>query len=265
MKLSIITINYNNLDGLRKTVDSIVAQSFSDFEWIVIDGASTDGSRELIEQYADRMAYRVSEPDTGIYNAMNKGIAQAHGDWLLFLNSGDWLYSKDTLQEVFNHEITTADVMYGDKMQWTPSQCHLHTFPDQLSLEYLVRYSICHQATFFRRELFSLEPYDEHYRIASDWAFDIRIMLQGKRFEHLPFPIVYYDNTGISAQGSERMKQERADVLERYIPYNLKYDFDKLNRLHHLYNGRLCSTLTSQCLRLLERLSNTRDLINAKK
>ena len=91
--LSIITVNLNNCDGLQKTIDSVVGQTFTDYEWIVIDGGSMDGSRELIEQYADCLAYWCSEPDNGIYNAMNKGISRATGEWLLFLNSGDSLFN----------------------------------------------------------------------------------------------------------------------------------------------------------------------------
>ncbi len=89
MKLSIITVNLNNKDGLQKTIDSVISQTFKDFEWIVIDGGSTDGSKELIEKYSDYISYWVSEPDKGIYNAMNKGIKVAKGDYLEFLNSGD--------------------------------------------------------------------------------------------------------------------------------------------------------------------------------
>lgn len=94
MKLSIITVNLNNRDGLKRPIDSVVSQTFTNYEWIVIDGGSTDGSRELIEQYSNHFAYWCNEPDKGIYNAMNKGIAHAKGEWLQFLNSGDVLYSK---------------------------------------------------------------------------------------------------------------------------------------------------------------------------
>ena len=97
MKLSIITVNLNNRDGLKKTIDSVISQTFKDFEWIVIDGGSTDGSRELIEQYVNHFAYWVSEPDKGVYNAMNKGVKKAKGEYLQFLNSGDWLRDENTV------------------------------------------------------------------------------------------------------------------------------------------------------------------------
>ena len=115
MKLSIITINYNNCAGLKKTIDSVVAQTYRDFEWIVIDGGSTDGSRALIEQNASHLSYWVSEPDHGVYHAMNKGLDAAQGEYLLFLNSGDWLVAADTLEKC-QLDSTSADVLYGDSL-----------------------------------------------------------------------------------------------------------------------------------------------------
>lgn len=100
MKLSIITINRNNCAGLSRTMDSVIRQTCKDFEWILIDGASTDGSVDLIRQNKQHITYWVSEPDKGIYNAMNKGLQQAHGEYCLFLNSGDWLAQNSTIAEV---------------------------------------------------------------------------------------------------------------------------------------------------------------------
>ena len=101
MKFSIITINYNNCEGLRRTIESVVNQTCHDFEYIIIDGGSTDGSVDVIKQYADQIDYWVSEPDKGIYNAMNKGVAVAKGEYCLFLNSGDSLHNNSALAKVF--------------------------------------------------------------------------------------------------------------------------------------------------------------------
>ena len=101
MKLSIVTINYNNLSGLQKTIDSVLQQSFKDYEWIIIDGGSTDGGKELLEKNQNHFAYWCSEPDKGIYNAINKGLSHATGDYIQFLNSGDWLYDSTILEKVF--------------------------------------------------------------------------------------------------------------------------------------------------------------------
>ena len=98
MKLSIITINYNNQEGLKKTIESVVSQTMRDFEWIVIDGGSTDGGKEIIEQNKQCLDYWCSEPDKGIYHAMNKGIRASHGDYLMFLNSGDSLYDNKVIE-----------------------------------------------------------------------------------------------------------------------------------------------------------------------
>ena len=120
--LTIITVNLNNREGLQRTIDSVVEQTFTDYEWIVIDGGSTDGSRELIEQYADHFTYLVSEPDKGIYNAMNKGIAHAKSDWLQFLNSGDWLTEKDVLNNVFSQRLKVilfmATIIIATERKW---------------------------------------------------------------------------------------------------------------------------------------------------
>lgn len=123
-KLSIITINYNNAVGLQRTIDSVLSQTYTDFEYIVVDGASTDGSKEILEQLQHSkdvgdIAFPlaiISEPDSGVYNAMNKGIRLAHGDYCLFLNSGDYLATPDTLQQVFTDFPHGMDIVYGH--QW---------------------------------------------------------------------------------------------------------------------------------------------------
>ena len=112
MKYSIITINYNNKDGLKKTIESVINQSCKDFEYIIIDGGSTDGSVDVIRQYADRINYWISEPDKGVYNAMNKGVAQAHGEYLNFMNSGD-CFSDNSVLENIAHSLCSYDIVTG--------------------------------------------------------------------------------------------------------------------------------------------------------
>lgn len=112
-KLSIITVNLNNREGLRKTIESVICQSFSDYEYIIIDGGSTDGSKELIELYQNKVTYWISETDKGIYNAMNKGIKTGKGDYCLFLNSGDWLVNSTVIEKEFS-DSKQADIIYGN-------------------------------------------------------------------------------------------------------------------------------------------------------
>ena len=197
MKLSIITVNLNNCDGLPKTIDSVISQTFKDFEWIVIDGGSTDGSRELIELYSEHFAYWVSEPDKGIYNAMNKGMRVAQGEYLQFLNSGDCLKDSATLYDVF-FNFHGGDIIYGDcavRVSDTVQQ-EIHYKP-VFSLKLLLDGSINHQSSFIKRKLLQDEPYDETLRIVSDRKFFIRKALEGKSFVHINRTISTFDINGI--------------------------------------------------------------------
>lgn len=231
MTLSIITINYNNRDGLQRSIDSVVGQSFTDYEWIVIDGGSSDGSRELIEQYQDYFAYWCSEPDKGIYNAMNKGIEKSSGDWFLFLNSGDWLYGNDILQKVFS-DPSDADLLYGDVMyHWPDSRgLELDKKPENLSLYFFYKDTLCHQATFYRKGIFDNHKYNEDFRICADWALYIQLLQEGYRFKHLPFCVANFAQDGISTHLDEAHLAERQKVLNEYFPEYIRPDMEELKR-----------------------------------
>ena len=114
MKFSIITVNYNNKEGLRNTIESVIHQTYRDFEYIVIDGGSTDGSVDILKKYDQQINYWVSEKDSGIYNAMNKGISKAHGEYLNFMNSGDCFYALDNLERVAKYQYETDFIVGRD-------------------------------------------------------------------------------------------------------------------------------------------------------
>jgi len=218
MKLSIITVNLNNREGLQRTIDSVVSQTFHDFEWIVIDGGSTDGSKELIEQYADHFAYWVSEPDKGIYNAMNKGIRVAKGDYLQFLNSGDCLKDSTTLSDVFS-DFPDGDIIYGDcAVRISDTELEEIHYKSVFSLKIFLDGSINHQSTFIKRVLLNEEPYDETLRIVSDRKFFLRKALEGKSFVHINHIIATFDITGISSTQSELLQKENDKVTHEEIP-----------------------------------------------
>ena len=173
-KVSIITVNLNNLEGLKRTMDSVLSQTFLDYEYIIIDGGSTDGSREYIEQYADRLTYWCSEPDNGIYNAMNKAVTKASGEYVCFMNSGDCLYSDSILEDIFSTE-QTADILYGDIWRSkNGKKVSERKFPKQITAEQMFRGGITHQAIFSRRSLHIQYPYDEKYKMIADWNFLVR-------------------------------------------------------------------------------------------
>ena len=227
MKYSIITINYNNRDGLRRTIESVVNQTCQDFEYIVIDGGSTDGSVDVIKEYANRIDYWVSEPDKGIYNAMNKGIRQAHGEYLNFMNSGDCFYDNECLFKVSESKLK-ADIIVGRDYHCNPQTGGEFTtiFPRRLSmLTFCMRY-LPHQSSFFRNEICQ-KFYDEHYKIVSDWKFYIeRIVFDGCSVSFLNEIIAWREQDGISSEQASKSQSERSKVLEELIPKGMKRDYD---------------------------------------
>ena len=202
-KISIITVNYNNLSGLCKTMESVLCQTYDDVEYIVIDGGSTDGSRELIETHKKRLAFWCSESDGGIYNAMNKGIAKASGEYCLFLNAGDYLSNKNILNDIFCKELH-ADLLIGRQFHINEhGKCSkspkLHA--NEFNIKFFLSSTLPHQATFIKRELINeIGGYDEEYRVSADWVFWVKaIVLHDCSIELLRQIVSYMEAGGISS------------------------------------------------------------------
>lgn len=241
MKLSIITINYNNYDGLLNTIKSIVAQSYKDYEWIIIDGGSTDGSVDLIEQYTDYLAYWVSETDGGIYNAMNKGILRAKGEYINFMNSGDAYASCTILEEVFNCT-HSSDILYGYMMRddINGEFNNISMMKSHISWVDLYKDGLPHQSSFIKRSLFNeLGLYDESLVAVADWKFFVNaIVYHNASYEFIPQKISIYASGGVSDSvgGDEReclkMKlfpRSMIDMIPMFESYNRIKSF-KLTR-----------------------------------
>jgi glycosyltransferase involved in cell wall biosynthesis len=215
MRLSIITINKNNAAGLEKTIQSVVAQTFDDFEYIVIDGNSNDGSVEIIKKYADNLDYCISENDSGIYNAMNKGIRKAQGDFCLFLNSGDYLIKQETLAEMF------AEIAFSDEADIYYSNCRIDggrydKFPLSMDVFFFIQENISHQNSIIRRSLFLMHGfYNEAYTIVSDWEFYLKeIYLYKSSFIYIKTDIAVYDLHGISFTMANQRENEKEKVFK---------------------------------------------------
>lgn len=227
MKLSIITINYNDASGLKKTINSVVQQTFIDLEYIVIDGGSTDGSIEIIEENAESINYWISEPDNGIYNALNKGILKSKGDYLLFLNSGDWFFNKDVLS-VFMKDLGNYDIIYGNKINYYSDDNFMEEKSPAIVDLYILAfsYSLPHQATIIKRKLFNeLGLYDESLKIVSDWKFNLlAIFRYNCTYLYKDINLVFYDMNGISSNEihSSLQKKERESVIDAYFS-NIKH------------------------------------------
>jgi glycosyltransferase involved in cell wall biosynthesis len=212
IKLSVITINYNNREGLEKTIKSVLAQSFTDFEYLIIDGGSTDGSVDVIKKEEKRINYWVSEEDSGIYNAMNKAIKKATGEYCLFLNSGDYLKDATVLEEVFKAQRNSdAAILYGNLLiDHGKGKLERSEMPSKLSVYQFMVSTLWHPVSFIRRELFQkYGVYDESFKIAADYDFFVKVILRhGVKTHYLPFTITVFNTEGIGSSDTYRDLQE---------------------------------------------------------
>lgn len=227
MKYSIITINYNNKDGLKKTIESVINQSYRNFEYIIIDGGSTDGSVDIIKEYEKNIDYWISEPDKGVYNAMNKGIMQAHGDYLNFMNSGDCFYSNQTLEKI--SQIPNVDIIMGKAITSSNTILGPH-YP--VTLYNICIYGFNHQATFYKKELCIRHLYDEFLKYISDFKLTIQcIIIDNCSYNITDEIVALYDITGISSSNPTERDKEREIVLKQLFPHRLAIDFEFFSQL----------------------------------
>lgn len=230
-KLSIITINLNNEDGLEKTIKSVIKQTFTDYEFIIIDGASSDDSLNIIKKYEKNISYWESKKDDGIYFAMNKGIDIAKGEYLQFLNSGDYLLNKNVLEKVFKRS-DSQDIYYGSSMRnSTDGRNYSCSEPKDLTMKRFFDHSICHQAMFIKKELFNkFGKYNEKLKIVADWEFNVKaIILNNCSLKFLNFPIVFYDMNGLSMKKQKMSLKEKEECLKKMIPARILADYEKKN------------------------------------
>ena len=246
MKLSVITINYNNLSGLRKTVDSVMSQTWRGFEWIIIDGGSTDGSKELIEQFHHYLSFWCSETDRGIFHAMNKGVGKAIGEYIIFMNSGDSFYDGNVLKKI-NSLHSDADIISGQAIRTDNNEMHFKYNENLFMQLYLL--SISHQGAFIRRSLLIKYPYDETLKTASDWKFWIQTIIWGQvKVERTDIIVARYDMTGISSacnnEDKDVVRKERNIVINEFFPELLRKELDKYASLcrspYTVYSSYLC-------------------------
>ncbi len=220
IKISIITINYNNLNGLKRTFASVVSQTCHEFEYIIIDGGSTDGSAEFIKENEIYLSYWASEPDNGIYNAMNKGVAKSNGEYLLFLNSGDEFYRKFSLEQS-SFELHTNDLICFDLIL-RHNEDVKSNYPEFLDYSYLWNSSIGHPSTFSKKELFCKVQFDESLKIVSDWKFFLISILKynaSYRKVNSVLTIFYQDGISSDIENYSLIRVERNLVLKEYFGF----------------------------------------------
>ena len=228
MKLSIVTVNFNDAEGLERTIKSVISQTFHDYEFIIIDGGSTDGSVDIINKYEGYIDYWVSEPDGGIYSGMNKGLRQAKGEYLNFMNGGDCYHSADVLERIFALG-SDADIITGEHAE----NGLRNVGKDGVTMLDLYKWAIDHQASFIKREVALRHPYDEKYRIVSDWKFFIEALIfDNCTFFYTGTIVVDVDMKGISNTNSELDKKEREAVLRELFPERVLQDYQLLASIH---------------------------------
>jgi glycosyltransferase involved in cell wall biosynthesis len=217
IKLSIITVNFNNDSGLSRTLKSVKNQNLADVEIIVIDGGSSDDSLPLIQEYKTIITKFVSEPDNGIYDAMNKGIAMAKGEYVLFLNSGDHFYNSTSVEDNLPF-LNTSDIISFDIEMVHKERRFIKQHPDILKMSYLMEHTFAHQSTCIKRSLFEkVGKYDTSLKIVADWKFFIEAIVFHKasyKAVHTILSTNYLDGISSTGEGSLKRKYERIAIKE---------------------------------------------------
>ncbi len=220
-KLSVITIVYNNVAAIERTMLSVLNQTYQNIEYIVIDGNSNDGTTELIGKYKDRLAKFVSENDKGIYDAMNKGLALATGDYVLFMNSGDEFYAPETVAEVFA-SAPSGDIYYGETemydADWHSLGQRRHEAPDKFdwhSFKYGM--NVSHQAIYIKRSL--TEPYDLQYKYSADIDWILKAAKKSSNIVNTHLYVAKYLVGGMSKQKHFESLKERFKILSKHYGF----------------------------------------------
>ena len=240
--LSIITINLNNAEGLETTIRSVINQTYSDFEYIVIDGGSTDGSVDVIKKYADKLSYWVSEHDAGIYNAMNKGIRKSGGEYCQFLNSGDWLVAPDVTERMVK-DMPGCAICYGNMITILKGKSKVDKgFEGKpITLVDLFCGWINHSPAYIRRDLFDKYGlYDETLKIVSDWKFYLIVVgLSNELVSYRDVNVTQFDMTGISQMSPDLCRNEKQIVIRDLINSNIIRDLEEFASFRDTFR-RLC-------------------------
>ncbi len=213
---------------IEKTLKSVIEQSYSNKEYVVIDGASTDGTKKIVERYIDSIDFFMSEPDNGIYHAMNKAVGVAKGEWVIFMNAGDVFVDNAVLEKVSYSLSATIDVLYGDILTSRNTELVLKEAPSEIKSMH--RMPFCHQAVFTRTSLLRSFPFDEKYKMSADFKLYKQLNRENATFRRLPLPITIYDRTGLSNSQRARGLGENIAVIKEIDNWQ-----DRLRLLPRLY------------------------------
>lgn len=218
MKISVITVCYNAKATIERTLQSVTQQSYPNKEFVVIDGGSTDGTLEILKKYADQIDVLVSEPDKGIYDAMNKGIAKASGDYLIFINADDYFYDEFALERVA--QAPHADFIFGDQYDEEDGSRELAQNLDALDVYHMFRGYFAHQSILAKRELFQkYGNFDLSYKICADWDWILRCLVNGATTTRVGTPIAVFTVGGASGIAGKKglLSRERKRLIKKNL------------------------------------------------
>ncbi len=215
-KVTVVTVTYNAEDFLENTILSVINQNYKNVEYIIIDGGSTDDTVDIIKKYEDKISYWISEPDDGIYFAMNKAIEKATGKWINFMNAGDTFVDNTTVQQVIKKREKDADLIYGD---------HLNSKRKFFSVEnkqnILRSMPCCHQSLYVKTNLMKENPFNTFYSIAADYDFMLKMYKEGKKIQYIKEPLCVYLEEGFSESNITQMYLEKITL---YMNHGIDID-----------------------------------------
>lgn len=209
-KVSVVTVVYNNLMGIAKTIQSVCEQTYSNLEYIIVDGGSSDGTVDVINRYNARIDFFVSEPDRGIYDAMNKGISLATGDYVIFMNSGDYFTDQNVVTDVFEKAPAGAELIYGDIIAEYGNLSKLIQARPLNKLKYGMVFS--HQALFAKQAILNQNKFNLKYRIAADFNFVYQCFVSRYSFAYVAIPIAHISVGGLSDNNYKVLDENRSIV-----------------------------------------------------
>lgn len=221
-KVTVVTVTFNAATEIEATIKSVIEQSYPNIEYIIIDGGSSDGTLDIIRRYDKYITYWVSERDGGIYDAMNKGVIRASGDWINFLNCGDTFVSSETVSEVLENIPADADIVYGNTFYRKDNRQWLH---ETYSLNDLWKSMICcHQSIFAKTHLMKQFPFNTEYKISADFDFVYKCYVQGYKLYDTKLTIATHCANGISEKRIIKRMLERWHIVNRQTP---KLEFNR--------------------------------------
>ena len=237
--ITVVTICYNSEDQIEKTIRSVISQNYSNKEYVVIDGASTDATLKIIDPFRNSINTFISEPDSGIYHAMNKAVSKATGEWIIFMNAGDVFLDNTILDQVSESLQKGIDVLYGDILVLKERNYEVKEAPTDIS--HFHRMPFCHQAVFTRTVLLKSFPFDEKYKLSADFKFYKQLKQERVVFSRIPIPITIYDRTGISNSQRTKGLAENIAIIKEVDDWQQKLQL--LPRLYFVKNWQTLRTL----------------------